>query len=209
MKTIKTTLLLLFMSASATFGQSAKKYEKYLEKSNYRPGYIETVDGSRIAGLLKNFSGGYQAYSKVVFVSEQGEKNTYYPYHLNAYGTDYEQYESNRHHFLKVVTKSNGIGLYKLAANNSWSAPGPYGGSMVYGSSATSYYVKRTTEEEHLKVRRRKFVETFSDYFSDCAKLQEEISRKKLTHKHVREIVEFYQYSCREQEAMNISNDRF
>ena len=207
MKVLKTTLLVVAVSISiATFGQTSRKYEKYSEKHNYQPGYIETVDGSRVAGLLKNFSGGHQVYSKVVFVSEQGEKNTYYPYQLNAYGTDYEQYESNRHKFLKVITISNGIGLYKLATNNSWAAPGPYGGSMVYGGSSVSYYVKRSTEEEYLAVRRRKFIETFTDYFSDCSELQEKISSQAFTHKHAEEMVEFYQYSCREQEAMNTNN---
>ena len=201
---MRTTLLLLSVSASTVvYGQTSKKYEKYLEKHNYQPGYIETIDGNRVAGLLKEYA-GYRIYDKVVFVSEQGEKNTYYPYQLNAYGTDYEEYESNRANFLKVVNKANGIGLYQLEAN-SYPAAGSYGKAPT---TSVTYFIKRSGEEGHVEVERSDFQRTFGGYFSDCSGLQSKIEERSFTHQHAEEMVEFYQYSCREQEAMNI-NDRF
>lgn len=209
MNTLKNTLLLLCLLTSMAFGQTAKKYEKYLKKYNYETGYIETLNGIRIEGVLKSFQ-GLQVYSKVVFVSKQGVKNTYYPSQLKEYGTDYEQYKSNKSKFLKVITRSNGIGLYKLAVNASWSAPGPYGGApMIYGSSSTIYYIKRLSEADFVQVRKRKFQETFSNYFSDCPKLQSKINNKEFTHKTAEKMVRFYQSSCRKQEAMKLKGNRF
>lgn len=201
-------LLLTFVSIVA-FGQTSKKYEKYLTKYNYDLGYIETRGGHRIEGLIKSPS-GLKAYSKVVFVSKQGTKSTYYPSGLKAYGTDYEQYESNRSSFLKVVTKSNGIGLYKMATNTSWSAPGPYGSApMIYNASSTNYYTKRSSEVDYVRVRKKKFQATFYSYFSDCPSLQSKIGSEEFTHKNPEKMVKFYQFSCRQQEAMKIESDRF
>lgn len=202
MEMIRITLLLVSVSASvAVFGQTSKKYEKYLERCDYHPGYIETIDGNRTAGLLKEYS-GYRVYSKVVFVSEQGEKNTYYPYQLNAYGTDYEEYESNRSSFLKVVDKANGIGLYQLETNR-YPTAGSYGETPT---TSVTYFIKRSGEEGYVAVERSSFQRIFGGYFSDCSRLQLKIADRSFTHHHAREVVEFYQYSCREQEAMNTNN---
>lgn len=210
MNVVKTLITALLVATSLiVFGQTAEKYERYQERVNYEPGYIEKLNGDRVAGLIKS-PRIPRAHAKVVFVSRRGVKSTYYPSQLKGYGTDYEQYESNRTDFLKVVTKSNGIGLYELNVNASWSAPGPYGAaSMMYASLSASYYVKRTGETKYVSVEKKQFQETFLDYFNDCSVLQTRIIDKKFTYENAHEMVKFYQYSCRKQEAMNMQTDRF
>ena len=208
MSRIKILLLLLGVSVSGmASAQTAKRYEKYLEKRNYQLGYIETVDGRRIEGLVKKFS-GFQEYARVVFVSEEGRKSTYYPYQLKAYGTRHDQYESNLHHFLQVVNEANGIGLYKLIVNNSWSDPVASDVSAHHGSPVSVFYVKRSGEEEFIKVSRRAFSETFGGYFADCPKLQDKIRKETITDQQPEEMVRFYRDACHESETLYLS-DRF
>ena len=202
-------MALLTVTSALAFGQTSKKYENYQEKASYEPGYIERLDGDRVAGLIKS-PRVPRAHAKVVFVSKRGVKSTYYPAQLKGYGTDYEQYESNRTEFLKVVTESNGIGFYELNVSANWSAPGPYGeASRMYTSLSASYYIKRTWETQYVPVEKKQFQETFLDYFNDCSALQTKIIDKKFTHENAHEMVKFYQYSCRKQEAMNMQTDRF
>ena len=194
---------------SAAFGQTSQRYEKYLGKYNYELGYIETLRGQRIEGLIRS-PHGLRAHAKVVFVSKGGNKKMFYPSELSAYGTDYEQYESDGDRFLKMVTRSNGIGLYALSVNGSWSASGPYGAApMMYGASYTSYYVKRLSELDFVEVKKKRFQETFSEYFYDCPDVQSKIASKEFTHKNVEEMIKYYQYSCRRQEAIIMKGDRF
>ena len=207
MKQVKTLLVLSGVLISGiAFGQTSKKYEKYLEKRNYQLGYIETVDGRRIEGLVKDIS-GFREYAKVVFVSEEGVKKAYYPYQLKAYGTKQEQYESNLHHFLRVVDEANGIGLYKRSVNER-KPSSDYSSPATYDSFANVYYVKRSGEEEFLEVRRRRFAETFSGYFADCPKLQEKIQKEAITEQQAEEMVRIYRDACHEQEMKYLS-DRF
>lgn len=210
MNAVKTILIaILSVTSTIVFGQISEKYESYQEKTSYEPGYIEKLDGDRLAGLIKS-PRVPRAHAKVVFVSKRGVKSTYHPSQLKGYGTEYEQYESNRTDFLKVVTKSNGIGLYELNVNTNWSAPGLYGeASRMYASLSASYYIKRTWETQYIPVEKKQFQETFLDYFNDCSVLQTRINDRKFTYENAYEMVKFYQYSCRKQEAMNMQTDRF
>ena len=200
---------LLVIVSTMTFAQTSEKYEHYRQKTGYEPGYIEKYNGDKVAGLIKT-PRIPRAHVKVVFVSKHGIKSTYSPTNLKAYGTDYEQYESDQTHFLKVVTKSNGIGLYQLSTNSNWTTQTEsYGESMRYASLSVSYYIKRSLETKFVAVEGKQFEETFLDYFNDCSALQSKIKEQKFTHNNVREMVKFYQYSCRKQEAMNVQRDRF
>lgn len=200
---------LLAATSMNALAQNSQKYEKYLAKYNYEPGYVETTKGDRIEGLIRS-PHGFKAYAKVIFVSRGGNKKLFYPFELDAYGTDYEHYESDGDQFLKMVTKSNGIGLYKLSVNGSWSAPGPYGHApMMYGTSHTSYYVKRPSEFDFIAVEKKRFQETFYEYFYDCPSVQSKIASQEFTHKDAEEMVKCYQYSCRQQEAVIMKGDRF
>lgn len=191
MHIIRTGIVWFFwLAVTVSYGQVAKKYEKYSSKYNYRSGYIITKRGVKIEGLIKDLTGELQKHKRVVFVSKEGQKSTYYPSGIAEYGLSSKRYVSNGSNFFELVYETKAITLYKLR----YAISGYGGNSASYLSS--SYYVKRTSEHKFVEIRRMGFRKNLRNYFSDCPLLQEKIENKELTHKDAMKIVKFYQSQC-------------
>jgi glycyl-tRNA synthetase alpha subunit len=72
-----------------------------------------------------------------------------------------------------------------------------FGGSAPSGFSTENeyFYFKKVDEFEFHWIRRIKFAELFSEYFSDCQSQKEKILKEELTHKDYEEIMKAYN-SC-------------
>lgn len=87
--------------------------------------------------------------------------------------------------------------LYKLVSISSWSTPGPPGmGGMNYNTETEDYYVRKVNERRFKLVKKRKFEETFAEYFGDCERVRTSIVNKETSHKDIERIVRIYN-ACR------------
>ena len=114
MKSLLLTVSLVLLS-NIVFGQeTSKKYQKYKAKYGYEEGYIKTLQGEKVSGLIKRPGGlGIKEYKKVVFISKEGTRYAYAPYNIQGYEFGHQQYISGRSHFYKRISGSDEVGLYE------------------------------------------------------------------------------------------------
>ena len=189
-------LTLTIFIINLSYGQESKKYLKFKRKDNYIEGYILNKDSIRVEGLIKdNLMNEAKKYSVVTFVKLDGTKKNYYPSEIKGFGCSLYKLVSNNLSFYEVVNKGKKVSLYKKSYVTSWSAPGAPGmGSMTYSSSNENFYVKRDNEAIFKLVRKKNFVEEFSEYFKDCEEIMNKILSKEYTHKDIKRIVSKYNY---------------
>ena len=77
MKLRSTLLLLIILIALCVNGQESKKYLKIKKNRYYTEGILILKDSSRVEGLIKDNSLGYdKIFSSLIFVCKNGEKVT-------------------------------------------------------------------------------------------------------------------------------------
>lgn len=192
------SLFLFFLSLGVVFGQEQlnKKYQKFENKRFFTTAYIVKRDSSREEGLMK-YKG--RLFHVLTFVHKDGKKEKYYPNQIAGFGYYGGKYESVGSSFYKIVTSGPKATLYKSEeVGNTIYNLGPNGyGTVAAGAPKYEvYYVKKAGEETFKQVRRRKFVEEFTEYFGDCEKVKAAIEAKELKEEDIYKLVKMYNF-CR------------
>lgn len=196
---IKLVAIFVFVFVSfSSFSQQkeSKRYLRFKKKYNYREGYVINNDSSIIEGLLKiGSSSDSRVYSSLTFVSKAGDKSKYMPSDLKGFGYSFYEYISDHNKIYKIEQKGRKVSLYVSVSTSSWTSPGAPGmGPATYSTSSEDFYVKKPDDDEFKLVRKKKFAKQFSDYFSDCEEVKEDILKEKLTHKDIEKIVRKYNF---------------
>lgn len=196
MRLIVCTLLVFFTVLNGR-GQESKKYLKFKAKYNYTEGYILKMDSTKLEGVIKNRWNGNAQYSSVIFVSKDGKRGRYFPHEIWGYGSRVYSFASDGGSFYKLIQSGKKVQLYQRVSTSSWSTPGAPGmGAMHYNTESEDYYVRKVNERRFKLVKKRKFEETFAEYFGDCERLRNKIVNKETTHKDIESIVRVYN-ACR------------
>jgi hypothetical protein len=155
----------------------------------------------RIDGLIREYTMNDQKlYSQVSFISKAGEKKQYYPLYLFEYGFRFNRrFISDSKVFYEEEKCGPKVCLYRTESLTHHTSPG-FGGSapMGYSTENENYYFKKIDEFEFHWIRRKKFAELFSEYFSDCQSLKDKILREELAHKDYETVMNEYNYKCAE-----------
>lgn len=189
-------LSLLILTAAITQGQESSKYNKLKESVNYREGYILDSDSNKVNGLIKDhLLNDAKKYTAIVFVHLDGEKKKYYPSDIKGFGYSMYKFASDNASFYEVVQSGKKVTLFKKLSVDSWSAPGAPGMPLKRSYTINEdFYVKRDNEKDFKLVRKKKFIEEFSEYFKDCEKIVSKIQSEEYTHKDIKQIVSEYNY---------------
>ena len=179
-------IVALFAITVPCLSQSSQDYGKYANNFKFHQGYVVTRSGDKIQGLLKHFN-DLRVYAKVVFVSQKGEKTTYYPSDLKEYKAQRARFISNNFSFFEVILEDDRVGVYERKV----STYTQYGVMLQ-----TDYFYKRTSDTELMRVRRIGFKKTFAQFFQDCPELQKKIEQKKFKYKNLAQMFGFYRNVC-------------
>jgi hypothetical protein len=187
-------MLFALFSGFCLQAQESARYLKFKNKYNYSRGYIIAIDSSKVEGLVKSrFGSGSARYSSVIFMSKEGKKSRYYPHEIWEYGDRVNSYASDGGSFYERVQSGPKVELYKRLSTNSWSSPGGPGmPSNHYSTESEDFYVRKMNERRFRLVKKRRFEETFAEYFGDCDAVKNSILKKEFTHKDIRKIVLHY-----------------
>ena len=89
--------IVLFICYSGLLtGQTSAKYLKAKENPKFRKGFIIENDSSITDGLVKgNLTDDRKLHVFVTFISEDGKKKIYYPWHIKGFGFDNLRFSSD------------------------------------------------------------------------------------------------------------------
>ena len=170
------------------------------QTTNFVKGYVVTIKGDTLTGLLKKFNFSAKPSTVAVFMDDKGEKTKYRPSQLKAYkvGTDTYQTKTYRRPgtgvtpivvFMKVVAEGP-VSLYAYFYQSPAAPVGPNG--MMTGSSVQkSYYLEKEGYPLFL-VKKMKFRKEVSAYLSESPKTVKKINEDKLKYADIRTIVNIY-----------------
>ncbi len=194
MRTITVCAILLLHSISMAYAQESKTYLKLKSNLKYSEGYVINSDSVKVKGLIKNnIMDETKLYSIVNFVGVDGSKKKYHPYEIKGYGFGIENFVSDNISFYKVIQSGKKAGLYfKMISVRNAGFGGPGMAPTAYYTADENFYVRKKGTNDFKYVRKRKFVEEFSEYFSNCEKVKLKIQSKELTHKDIESIVREY-----------------
>ena len=174
--------------------QESEKYLKLKAKPHYLNGYVILKNDTRIQGVLK--VKGYNPpylYNQVKFVNKEGVKNTYYPSQLKEYGYNSYKFISIGSYFYRVDEEGDrALLLAKVVVSTSYGAPGAGGVPSTYSTSSLEHYVKKTDSSALLTVKKRKFIEKFTEFFNDCEEVVNKIYSEEVDHRGIKKLVELY-----------------
>lgn len=191
-------LLMLGVISFPSIGQTSKKYEKFASNINYTKGQVVTVKGETIDGVIKVFL-DLRVYSKVVMVTKDGKKHVYYPSSLKEYQVGSYRFISDGYFYFKEVFEGSNVGLYERQSVN-----GSQYGSFVSGD----YFYKHLPDGELLRARRIYFQKDFKEFFLNCPDIQAKIESKEFKYKNIVEMFRYYQHSCKNKVAEEISSGK-
>lgn len=188
------TLTLFFLIVTSVNGQESKKYMKLKRKLQYQEGYIVSKDSIKVEGLIKDqIMNENKKFSKVTFVQKDGTKESYFPNEIRGFGYSMYRYVSDSSSFYEILSKTKKIGIYRKLTSTFYTTPSPFGTfEAINSSTLENLYIKRDSESTFKLVRRRNFIEDFSEYFKDCPEIVEKITTKEYTHKDIKKIVSLY-----------------
>lgn len=180
----------------------------HAQKKGYSPGYIITMEGDTISGLVKDRSTGtfFDLYSRIRFKQENALfRKKYSPDIILAYACDHGVYEAfplreesffmkiryyvdenNPRVFLRVISKSESLAYYHQEY-------------IEYESNYLDYIplLYKIGSGEMLRatqgifgLKRKRLIE----YFGDCPLLVEAIQEKAVND--INEVYQFYQNNC-------------
>lgn len=173
--------------------QESTEYLKIRDKLNYRDGFIIEKDSTKINGLIRDdLMNESSLYSGVEFVYKDGSKKRFKPADIKGFGTIFHNYISDGESFYKIISTGDKVNLYFKLTQRASSSYGGDGGTTYMTTSKENFYTCKTIETEIKLVRKKNFIEEFSNYFSDCEKLKVKIISKKVTHKDIKSIVDEY-----------------
>lgn len=190
---IKSSVLLLFLLnyTGLVVGQTSAKYLKAKENPKFRQGFIIENDSTIVEGLVRgNITDDRKLHVFVTFVSENGKKKNYYPWHIKGFGFDKVRFSSDEKSFHKLLISGKQVNLYRGTTDFQVNVASS---SAADKTKATEvYYLKKPTDESFVLVEKDNFKSQMSKYFKDCRTLAGYISDKKLKFRDIRKIVNLY-----------------
>ena len=169
------------------------------QTTNFVNGYVVTVEGDTIQGLLKMYRYSAKPSSVAIFMDEAGKKTKYKPKDLKAYKVGTHHYVSQSYYrpvtgntlnaFMKVEIEGP-LTLYTYFFVQSGAPMGPDG--MMTGSSVqTSYFLQKAGQPLHF-VKKMKFRKEISEYLSDSETTVMAINEEKMKYADIKKIVKMY-----------------
>lgn len=194
-------IILLFAGVLIVNISLSQESAKYLKLKNkilvYKEGYILDKSGEKIDGLIKDTDAEESKRSRrIIFLSKTGKKKTYHPSEIDEFEIRYRKYVSSGKLFYEVIKAGKKISLLKLSYTG-------LSGSFSPGTTAPilheteEFYLKKANQDIYKLIRKRKFKEEFSDYFSDCEQLKSKILNDQLNFKDIDHIVFLYNFECK------------
>lgn len=183
--------ILLLISSISAFSQETKKYLKMKENPKFREGYIVDKDSTVIKGLVKgNVIDERKLHVFVTFVSEDGKKSNYSPWHIKGYAYGKVRFVSDDKAFHKLLISGKNVELYRGTTDYTINIASS---SAEDKTKATEvYYLKKPDDKSFVLVEKENFEKQFSKYFKKCRSLAGYISEKKLRFRDIRKIVTLY-----------------
>ncbi|MEL6557657.1 MAG: hypothetical protein AAFQ94_05690 [Bacteroidota bacterium] len=184
--------IVLFISYSGLLtSQTSAKYLKAKENPKFRKGFIIEDDSSITDGLVRgNLTDDRKLHVFVTFISEDGKKKNYYPWHIKGFGFDKVRFSSDEKSFHKLLISGNLVNLYRGTTDFQVNVASS---SAADKTKATEvYYLKKPSDDSFVLVEKDNFKTQMSKYFKDCRTLAGYISEKKLRFRDIRKIVTLY-----------------
>jgi len=171
--------ILIVFAVNLSYAQPSAKYLKAKQNPKFREGYVVDTDSTVIKGLVKgNITDDRKLHVFITFVSLEGKKKNYYPWHLKGYGFDKELYVSDDKSFHKLLISGSKVELYRGTTDYNLNIASS---SAKDKTKATEvYYLKKPGDESFELVKKETFDEQLSKYFKKCRSLASYIDEKKL-----------------------------
>lgn len=202
-------LSISFLAKGQDFRDS-EKYERLISKNGFEEGYIVSMNGDTLNGLIKFRSNSFKEISSFWFYNDKGKRTYvepmdvkglkcgYLKYHSHEGSIFLIVYEGRKVDLVKNVTVTNGLGLIREL-------------SLSYIEHVTDgrltvefwdlivpnvnlFWMLHKEEQEYIEIRKKDFTANYAEIFDDCNELVTRIEEESYQFNDLNTVIREYDF---------------